>query len=234
METPSDLARHAATESEISPTESEAEQHAAFLGYIAHEVRNPLSTAHWTAEMLARMPAEERGGARGAKLTAMALRALIRVRQLVEDHFLVERLDAGGLPMRLESLPLPELLSEVLGRGVAPGAAVDVPGSLTAVADRMLLERTLESVLAAAAADSAVVKVDGREEGDHVRLRVTGAPPGPGALEDPRKGSASDPRGRSLALSVARRAVAALGGTIAVEDGSYVIALPRAYTAAGR
>ena len=66
------------------------------LGFVAHEVRNPLSTALWSAELLARMTPEERGGARGEKLTAMCLRSLGRVRQLVEDHFLCERLDAGG------------------------------------------------------------------------------------------------------------------------------------------
>src|SRR5512144_880418 len=52
------------------------------LGFVAHEIRNPLSTALWTAELLVRMPAEERGGARGDKLTAMCLRSIARVRQL--------------------------------------------------------------------------------------------------------------------------------------------------------
>src|SRR5512142_861702 len=86
-----------------------------YLGYVAHEVRNPLSTALWSAELLARMAAEERGGPRGEKLTAMCLRSLGRVRQLVEDHFLCERLDVGGLPLRIEVIPVRALLEEVVG-----------------------------------------------------------------------------------------------------------------------
>ena len=68
------------------------------LGFVAHEIRNPLSTALWTAEMLARMTAADRGGARGEKLSAMCLRSVARVRQLIEDHLLCERLDAGTPP----------------------------------------------------------------------------------------------------------------------------------------
>jgi len=234
METPSDFARHSPPAAGTEPSVDEVERRAAFLGYVAHEVRNPLSTALWTAEMLVRMPAEERGGARGAKLTAMTLRALTRVRQLVEDHFLVERLDAGGLPMRLEAIALADVVAELAARGVAPGAEIEVPAGLAVVADRMLLERAVESLLAAAAVDSAAVRIEAREAADRVRLRVTGAPPGATALEDPRKGSASDARGRSLALPVARRVAVALGGQLSVEDGGYVIALPRAYTPAAR
>src|SRR5512142_464964 len=86
-----------------------------YLGFVAHEVRNPLSTALWSAELLARMAAEERSGPRGDKLTGMCLRSLSRVRQLIEDHFLCERLDVGGLPLRIEVIPVRALLEEVVG-----------------------------------------------------------------------------------------------------------------------
>src|SRR5512142_2166772 len=89
----------------------EREARSGHLGFVAHELRNPLSTALWSAELLTRMAAEERGGARGEKLTAMCLRSLGRVRQLIEDHFLSERLDVGGIPIRPEPL--------VIGRVVA-------------------------------------------------------------------------------------------------------------------
>ena len=86
----------------------------AFLGFIAHEVRNPLSTALWSAELLGRITAEERGGARGEKLSAMCLRSISRVRQLVEDHFLCERLDSGGIPLRAEPVVVREAAEENL------------------------------------------------------------------------------------------------------------------------
>src|SRR5512138_522027 len=85
-----------------------ARRRGAFLGFVAHEVRNPLSTALWSAELLARLSAEERGGARGEKLVGMCLRSISRVRQLVEDHFLCERLDSGGIPVRAEGVGLRE------------------------------------------------------------------------------------------------------------------------------
>ena len=85
---------------------SDREGRGGFLGFVAHEIRNPLSTALWSAELLTRMSASDRGGPRGEKLSAMALRSIARVRRLVEDHFLCERLDAGGIPLRAEPIRL--------------------------------------------------------------------------------------------------------------------------------
>src|SRR5512138_3351020 len=93
-----------------------AERRRAFLGFVAHEVRNPLSTALWSAELLGRISAEERGGARGEKLSAMCLRSIARVRQLVEDHFLCERLDAGGIAVRPEAIGIREAADAALER----------------------------------------------------------------------------------------------------------------------
>jgi hypothetical protein len=50
----------------------------------------------------------------------------------------------------------------------------------------------------------------------------------PRALEDPLKGTASDTRGRSLALPAARRMAARLGGRLEARDGAWVLTLPEA------
>jgi len=92
--------RHDGSHPEGSRPAASEEGRGDYLGFVAHEVRNPLSTALWSAELLARMAPEERAGARGEKLTQMCLRSLGRVRQLVEDHFLCERLDVNGIPTR--------------------------------------------------------------------------------------------------------------------------------------
>ncbi len=199
-----------------------------YLGFVAHEVRNPLSTALWSAELLARMAPEERGGARGEKLTAMCLRSLGRVRQLVEDHFLSERLDARGIAMRAEPVPLRGLLEEVAGRRalelvdpvleVAPDAVVNV--------DRTLLDRAVEALLGAAGRDGTVVRVTARAAAGRLELRFEGAPSTPSSLEDPRKGVQGDPKGRSLSLPMARRIAATLGGSLAVDGGGLVLSLP--------
>lgn len=205
-----------------------SEQRGDYLGFVAHEVRNPLSTALWSAELLARMAPEERAGARGEKLTAMCLRSLGRVRQLVEDHFLSERLDARGIATRSEAIPLRALLEDVAGRRglelVDP--LLEVAPDLVVNADRTLLDRAVEALLAAAGRESAAVRVTARAATGRVELRFEGAAQAPASLEDPKKGAQGDPRGRSLALPMARRIAAALGGALAVEGGALVLSLP--------
>jgi signal transduction histidine kinase len=211
-----------------SPGEDlDRERRTGFLGFVAHEVRNPLSTALWTAEMLARMSTEERGGPRGEKLSAMCLRSLGRVRQLVEDHFVIERFDAGGLPVRPEPLALREIVEAVLARsGIAATVAVDADAD-GVLADRTLLERALEATARAAARDGAPVLVEARPDRDAVRIRIEGAPAASDALEDPRKGAQSDPKSSALGLAASRRIAAALGGSLAVDGGAFLLVVPR-------
>jgi signal transduction histidine kinase len=215
---------------------SEAEERGGYLGFVAHEVRNPLSTALWSAELLSRMPPEERGTARGEKLTAMCLRSLGRVRQLVEDHFLCERLDARGIPVRKEPVALLPALEELSSRRAAELARVDlaVGGEVAVEADRGLLERALEALLAVAGREGGAVRVEAMEAGGRVAIRFTGAPAGGLSVDDPRKGSPSDPKGRALALPLARRVAAALSGALSVEADSCVLELPAAEVPADR
>lgn len=203
---------------------------AGFLGFVAHEVRNPLSTALWSAELLTRMPAGERSGARGERLSAMCLRSIARVRQLVEDHFLCERLDVGGIAFHPEAVPLREVLEAILSRAADRGPlTMEVDASLTVRGDRALVERAVDALVAMAGADQAALRISAREApGGTVALSVSGQAPPRDALEDPIKGSPSEPRGRALALPLARRIAGALGGALAASEEGYVLSLPRA------
>jgi signal transduction histidine kinase len=207
-----------------------AQRRGAFLGFVAHEVRNPLSTALWSVELLSRLSAEERGGARGEKLTGMCMRSIARVRQLVEDHFLCERLDAGGLSLKLEAVPAREIAEGLLERRPKEQGEVslDLPEDLALQGDRLLLDRALDALVAAAGRDAAPVRISVRMVGSAVTLQVSGAPPLPDALRDPMKGSPSDQRGRALALPLARRIAAALGGALTATPEGYALSLPRA------
>lgn len=198
------------------------------LSYVAHEIRNPLSTALWTSELLARLTPEERGGARGEKLAAICLRSVGRVRLLVEDHLLCERLDAGGYPIRVDTVPLQEVLAGALARWPAGAGGLTLPPEqgLQARADRALLERALDGLLAAAAAEESPVEVEASVRHGRLEIRVTGARPVP--LQDPGRGAPSEQRGRSLAIPMARRVAEALGGSLAVEDGGYLLSIPAA------
>ncbi len=195
------------------------------LAFVAHEARNPLSTALWSAELLARMPAAERGGARGEKLAAMCQRALARLRALVEDHFLSERLEAGGLPVRPEPVALAERLADVAARRSA-SLETQVREDAVAIADPALVDRVFDALLAVAGRGGTPVRVSVRHSGGRIALHLRGAPPPPQGLADPVRGTESDPSGRALALPTARRAAAALGGSLRIEDGAYVLELP--------
>jgi len=211
-----------------SETSADGDPRIGFLAFVAHEVRNPLSTALWSAELLTRLGPEERGGARGEKLTAMCLRSLNRVRQLVEDHFLCERLDAQGIPLHVEPVSLQDSLAEVVGRRPDGGPVeVDVEPTLKVAADRVLLDRALDALVAVAGGDGAPVRITARTDGDAAVLAVGGNVPGPEALADPRKGTQGDPKGRALALPMARRVARALGGQLAIEEGALALRLPR-------
>ena len=196
-----------------------------FLGFVAHEMRNPLATALWSAELLTRLAAEERAGARGEKLTGMCLRALQRLRLLVEDHFLAERLDVSGIPLRMESLSLREAVEGVLAKG-GGDVATDVEADLVVQADRALLDRALDGLFAVAARGQAPVSLSAKARNGLAEIVVRGAPPAPDALASPQKGTASDPTGHALALYMAQRVARALSGALDVADGAYVLRVP--------
>lgn len=202
------------------------------LGYVAHEIRNPLSTALWTAELLTRLPATERGGARGEKLAAICLRSMVRIRLLIEDHLLCERLDAGDYPLRPEPVRLAEVLAavEALWPPGDPPPSRPAEPDLMALADRALLVRALDALLAVAgrgAGDETwPIRIEAEATGGRLEIRVAGAPPG--SLADPGKGDPSNHRGRSMALPMARRVATALGGTLTVTLEGYLLAIPAA------
>jgi K+-sensing histidine kinase KdpD len=222
--------RSRAADGDGSHPDAGAEDRGGHLGFVAHEVRNPLSTALWTAELLARLSAADRGGARGEKLTAMCLRSISRVRLLIEDHFLCERLDAGGLVLRLEATSVREAVEAVLERRPADAGPVNaqLDPALAVEADRGLLERALESLVAVAGAERTPVALAAQGREHDVAIVVTGRPAEAGALADPVKGAPSDPTGRALALPVTRRIAEALGGALVAEEGGWTLTLPRA------
>jgi len=198
---------------------------AGHLGFVAHEVRNPLSTALWSAELLTRLRPDERAGERGLKLASLGARALARVQGLVEDHLLCERLDAGGYPLRIGSLELERLLAGVLERlGLDPAPTMTLAPGLAGQGDGELLARALEAVVAVAARGGAAVRIEGEAASGMVRLFIRGARVEP--VTDPVKGSPSDPSGRALALPMARRVADLHGGSLGADGEGYLFVFP--------
>ncbi len=217
-----------------TPTaEVEAERRASFLGFVAHEMRNPLSTALWSAELLARLSQSERGGARGDKLAGMCLRSLQRLRLLVEDHFLAERLDVDGIPLHREAVPLGEVMEGIAGKVPAPGVATSIDGALAVWGDRALTERVLESLVAVVGRGGVPVRIVAVRQAAWAEIRALGAPPPADALQRPQKGTPSDQTGRALALHAASRIAKALGGSLSTLPDGYLLSLPIAPKAPG-
>jgi K+-sensing histidine kinase KdpD len=189
------------------------EERASYLSFVAHEMRNPLSTALWSAELLARLAPQERAGPRGEKLAGMCQRTLARLRHLVEDHFLAERLSIQGIPVRLEPVPLGELLAAAAGRAGVRCDYASAAGVMVA-ADRALLERALEALVAAAGRDDTPVRVSATPAEGAVVVGVHGAAPVPEAFDLPGRSSPSDPTGRALGMLMARAVAGAHGGRL--------------------
>jgi K+-sensing histidine kinase KdpD len=198
---------------------------AAYLAFVAHEMRNPLSTALWSAELLTRMAPQERGGPRGEKLAGMCLRTLVRLRHLVEDYFLSERLEIRGLPVRTEPVQVADALGVAASRaGVQPAETV-IDGAMV-VADRAMLERALEALLAVAARDGSPVHVTADSTAGATTVAVRGAEPGDHPFRKPDRSTLSDPSGRALALLAARAVAEAHGGSLETTADGYRLSLP--------
>lgn len=208
-------------------TRSPKEPRAGYLGFVAHEFRNPLATALWCSELLGRIPPEERAGARGAKLAALAHRAVRRISSLVEDHLLAERLGVEGIPLKIEPVGLREVAAEA-GERAAPagGLTVAVPDVATVPADRTLLAMIVEALVGAAGRDGAPVRIEASAAGGALRLAVRGAPQPRDALDLPRKGTMSAGSTRPLGLVMAAAAAAALGLDLRADGDLLELAWP--------
>src|SRR5438477_9402187 len=75
-----------------------------YLGFVAHELKNPLATALWSCDLLKRMEGPDRAGERAAKMIDVSLRALRRMRRLIDDFFTIERLIEHGYELRREPI----------------------------------------------------------------------------------------------------------------------------------
>jgi hypothetical protein len=105
--------------------------------------------------------------------------------------------------------------------------SVDVDAAVLLRADRILLERALDALVAIAGREGTTVRISVEPSGSDLSLVVAGRAPESPTVDDPEKGSPSEPRGRALALPVVRRIAATLGGAFSLSGDRYVLTLRR-------
>src|SRR3982751_1405831 len=85
-----------------------------YLGFVAREIKNPLATALWSCDLLKRMGPEDRSGERAEKMIDVSLRALRRMRRLIDEYFTIERLIEQGYDLKREKVALKDLVGPAM------------------------------------------------------------------------------------------------------------------------
>jgi signal transduction histidine kinase len=209
-----------------------------YIGFVTHELRNPL-----TAAMVAGSKLE--GGPDSARAAAIVQRNLKRVARLIDDFLMTEQMDADAVRLNVEETLLGEILDAAVEPALRaanrPQTRVSIsanPAVLVAV-DPALTIAALQNVILNAVqfSDKDVVTIESEEGPERLILHVHDncdglSPPAVTRVFEPFQGGHVGKPVPGLGLSVARRIIQGEGGTIDVtsgEDGCHFrIALPRA------
>jgi signal transduction histidine kinase len=218
----------AAVRSYVTSRDYEArKREAEHVGFITHELRNPLTTAVLGTQQLLRKPgnpSEQR------QTLAVVDRNLLRLSELIEGVLLVER-DAHALKPQLAVLTLGQLLDQPLSaaklaaesKGLHletrfdPNVVVQVDSKLSVSAIDNVIQNAIKFT------DIGQVEIVAEDNPNEVVLHVRDSGQGISKedmrtiFEPFRRGQSGKP-GAGLGLAIARRAVEAQGGTIHAES----------------
>lgn len=198
------------------------------IGFLTHELRNPLTTALITASRLKRnLDLASRYG----RALELLERSLFRLRDLIDRVLLTERLEAGKVTAQAAQTTLRDVTEAALApaqlqareRGLA--LDVDVDLDTPVFVDRELTVSALQNLVdnAIKFTDEGRVQVIAEERANEVMVHVYdnchGLSPQELAIifEPFRRGHSQKP-GTGLGLSIARRAIEAQGGMIGAES----------------
>jgi K+-sensing histidine kinase KdpD len=207
-----------------------------YLGFVAHEIKNPLATALWSCDLLKRMESDDRSGERAEKMIDVSLRALRRMRRLIDDFFTIERLLEHGYDLKRERLKLKDLVGSALQAltekdGIASDGWVLELGEGETVGDADMLRRAVRAVLEHMARSSPKprLSVVSRTTGGNTELFVRAeTAPAPLVPQDPEERPSGDPTGAVLGFALASRILACHDGKLEERDGGLCLVLPAA------
>jgi signal transduction histidine kinase len=154
---------------EAPPRVGTDQQRAQFLAAVSHEMRTPLTSIISFSELLR---SEATGlSPDGLRFLGIIERNADRLLRLIDDLLMLDRLEAGGLPLELTQVSLPDLAAEAV-KTAAPTAAksgvtlhLDAGDGPPASADPRRLTQVLDNLIGNA------VKFSHRDGLVRVRLR---------------------------------------------------------------
>jgi len=200
-----------------------------FLTAVGHDLRSPLGSLQAAVEAL------QDGVARDTERYLRSMeRDIAALHRLVDDVFLLARLEAGAVEMNLQPVDVTEVADEAIevlqptARRLGVRVELEAPGSITTVTASEALGRVLRNLIDNAIRHSAGHVTVSVGAGDYVLVRVTDDGEGfPASFVERAFDSFSradaartrDGGGTGLGLAIAHRFVTALGGDIRVEPG---------------
>jgi two-component system sensor histidine kinase KdpD len=202
-----------------------------YLGFVAHEIKNPLATALWSCDLLKRMEGPDRSGERSEKMIDVSLRALRRMRRLIDDYFTIERLREDGYDLRRETISLKDLIAPILPAmaekdGIpTDGWSLEL-GDQRTTGDAEMLRRGLRCAFEYMAKASPNPKLSITAREGPVLLVRAETPPAPLIPPDPEERPSGDPTGGVLGFALASRVLEAHGGRIEERDGALALVMP--------
>jgi signal transduction histidine kinase len=210
------------------------QQHAQFLAAVSHEMRTPLTSIISFSELL-------RGESAGLSPDGLRFLSIIernadRLLRLIDDLLMLNRLEAGGLPLELTDVSLPDLAAEAV-KNAAPVAAksrvsvhLDAGNGPPVAADPRRLSQVLDNLIGNAVKFSHVaglVRVRVRYQRGTWRIDVQdtgiGIPPDEAAVLFSPFVRGSNARiaglpGTGLGLAIVKSLVEMHGGHVKVES----------------
>jgi signal transduction histidine kinase len=201
-----------------------------YLGFVAHEIKNPLATALWSCDLLKRMEGADRSGERAEKMIDVSLRALRRMRRLIDDYFTIERLLEAGYELRREEIALKDLIGPVLHAmsekdGIPTDAWTLEVGDLRTTGDSDMLRRALRAAFEYLAKASPKPRLSITARPGPVLFVRAETQPSPLLPPEPEDRASGDPTGAVLGFALASRILEAHGGSIEERDGALALKL---------
>lgn len=201
-----------------------------FSAVASHELRTPLTILRGEIEIALRRPdLDEEMQA----LFASNLEEISRMSRIIEDLLLLSKSDVGEMPLRLDSLELNELLTDLFGQAAVLGEEKDINVSFYPAAeqiafsgDSLRLRQLFLNLLSNAikyTPEGGAVKMTLRQEGEEALVSISDSGIGISAEHLPHiferfyrvdKVKNSGDGGSGLGLSIAKWVVDAHGGKI--------------------